>query len=499
MKPAPILIGAVAYDQRVVPIWEGMRDYFRDAGVPIDYVLFSHYDRQVEALLTGQIDVGWNTNLAWVKVVRRTGGACRALAAFPEPAAVVEGGDLEVGTGLLMLLRPVLESSPPESLIAVRSSAPSVAHDLPAWCRVMAHAYLAAQEGEEGALYFLRTAPFQTVLTAEQPDWGIRLPRRADGELHTRDWMVGRAGEVPEHASLTSGFAPRGAVVELGTPAWEFSINDRDTVWAAEVADLYEQATAGQWDASRDIPWEALPPLPEPLERAVCQVMTPLAENEYSALYVPARLVPKINPQFSEVVLFLCTQMMDEARHIEAFTKRALANGGGLQYSAASSQLSLKTLFDQHDFTSASFLLSVLGEGTFLDLLRFIEQHAPDPVTAEICRRARADETRHVHFGMAHVRYYLGRDPSHQDQLIRAARERAQFMSSVTEVSPRIQEALAVLAAGGLCPERLPAGIDAVRSLIGEMHEHRVRRLQSAGFGAAQADEISTLHTPNFM
>jgi ABC-type phosphate/phosphonate transport system substrate-binding protein len=75
-----ILVGAVAYAPRAVTIWEGMRDYFREAGPAIDYLLFSNYDRQVEALLAGQIDVAWNTNLAWVKVHRRTGGACRALA-----------------------------------------------------------------------------------------------------------------------------------------------------------------------------------------------------------------------------------------------------------------------------------------------------------------------------------------------------------------------------------------------------------------------------------
>src|SRR5215471_13400711 len=75
-----ILVGAVAYDPRVVPIWEGMRDYFREAGVPIDYVLYSCYDSQVRALLAHQIDIAWNTNLAWVKVHRRTNGACRALA-----------------------------------------------------------------------------------------------------------------------------------------------------------------------------------------------------------------------------------------------------------------------------------------------------------------------------------------------------------------------------------------------------------------------------------
>jgi ABC-type phosphate/phosphonate transport system substrate-binding protein len=76
----PILVGAVAYDPRVVPIWEAMRDYFRAAGPAIDYVLYSNYDRQVQALLAGHISIAWNTNLAWIKVQRRTGGACRALA-----------------------------------------------------------------------------------------------------------------------------------------------------------------------------------------------------------------------------------------------------------------------------------------------------------------------------------------------------------------------------------------------------------------------------------
>jgi phosphonate transport system substrate-binding protein len=76
----PIVVGAVAYDPRVVPIWESMREYFLASRTPIDYVLFSNYDSQVKALLAGQIEIAWNTNLAWVKVHRRTHGTCRALA-----------------------------------------------------------------------------------------------------------------------------------------------------------------------------------------------------------------------------------------------------------------------------------------------------------------------------------------------------------------------------------------------------------------------------------
>ena len=57
MLDQSIFLGAVAYDPKVVTIWEGMRDYFRDAGVDFDFALFSNYERQVETLLRGHIDV----------------------------------------------------------------------------------------------------------------------------------------------------------------------------------------------------------------------------------------------------------------------------------------------------------------------------------------------------------------------------------------------------------------------------------------------------------
>lgn len=76
----PLIVGAVAYTPNVVTIWEGIRDYFADGPAEMDFVLFSNYGRQVDALLEGIIDIAWNTNLAWVRTVARTDGACRALA-----------------------------------------------------------------------------------------------------------------------------------------------------------------------------------------------------------------------------------------------------------------------------------------------------------------------------------------------------------------------------------------------------------------------------------
>jgi hypothetical protein len=198
-------------------------------------------------------------------------------------------------------------------------------------------------------------------------------------------------------------------------------------------------------------------------------------------------------------VLFLTTQIRDEARHIEVFIRRALSGGVGLQFSSASTQRSLKTLLDREDFLEASFLLSVLGEGTFLDLLKFIEAHALDTVTAEIARRTRVDEARHVHFALTHMKHAIESNSALKGRLAGAARERASALAEVRNVNPLVEESLVVLAAGGLSAAALPKGVKATRQLYEAMHVNRIRRLQMIGFSPAEAETLSQSHTPNFM
>jgi phosphonate transport system substrate-binding protein len=62
-----ILMGAVAYDPKVVTIWDGFRAFFAEKGLDFDYVLYSNYERQVEAHLAGNIHVAWNSPLAWLQ------------------------------------------------------------------------------------------------------------------------------------------------------------------------------------------------------------------------------------------------------------------------------------------------------------------------------------------------------------------------------------------------------------------------------------------------
>jgi phosphonate transport system substrate-binding protein len=76
---AELRIGAVAYAPKVVTIWEGIREYLGDRGLRTEYVLYSSYPGLVDALVAGQIDIAWNTPLAYLQARERLGGQCLVL------------------------------------------------------------------------------------------------------------------------------------------------------------------------------------------------------------------------------------------------------------------------------------------------------------------------------------------------------------------------------------------------------------------------------------
>src|SRR6516164_8002445 len=82
-----IWLGAVAYDPKVVTIWEGMRRYFHaEAHLPVEVVLFQSYEMQLAALLASpddfapRIDIAWNTNLAFLQAEEWSAHRCRPIA-----------------------------------------------------------------------------------------------------------------------------------------------------------------------------------------------------------------------------------------------------------------------------------------------------------------------------------------------------------------------------------------------------------------------------------
>jgi ABC-type phosphate/phosphonate transport system substrate-binding protein len=67
---APLILGAVAYDPKVVTIWEGFKDYFEGQGLAFDYQLYSNYESQVRGHFAGHCQVAWNSPLAWIETER---------------------------------------------------------------------------------------------------------------------------------------------------------------------------------------------------------------------------------------------------------------------------------------------------------------------------------------------------------------------------------------------------------------------------------------------
>lgn len=410
-------------------------------------------------------------------------------------AVAIEGGDLPLGGGLLALVRPALRLLEPGGVLAVLSTSATVREDLPTYCRVEHHAYLGVERLADGRdRHLLERGPLGVPGGARER--GLRLVPPAGRYPAQR---VLDAVPMPARADPATGFAPRGAQVEPGGPPHPYDLLERDRVSPPDVAALYDQAVVAQWDASRDVPWERAGAADPAVEAAVGQIMTFLAENELSALYVPAHFVPRIHPAYAETAMFLATQMADEARHIDVFLKRARAAGGGLGISSVTTSRSLLSLLELGDFTEAAFLLSVLGEGTFLDLLRYVEDHAPDEATRVLAGRARADEARHVHFGMSHVRHALAHDAALYARLEAAVRKRAATLADLAGVPAPLHDALVVYAAGSTAPAAIARGHEAFRALLETMHENRVKRLKTAGFDEAQARTLSDLHSPNFM
>ena len=418
------------------------------------------------------------------------------MTAGPQVDHRVDCGRLELGGGLEVLLTAALERVPHGGVLEISTPSRGVALELPGWARAAGHAVVGEARADGAWTVLVRRGASARILAGPLPDARDAPPLRAGGELHTADWRGG--APPPAHPDPSAGFAPLGSVPERRESSYHWSLSDRDRVWADDVGELAEQASAQGWDASRDVPWEAAHGLRPDTERAVAQVMTFLAQNEYAALYVPAGFLPHVNPQLTELLLWLGSHVHDEARHIEVFTKRSLI-GGQAGYALASTELSLQTLLEERDFTASSLLLNVLGEGTFLDLLKFLAERAPDAASATAARLAHRDERRHVHFGVSHIRRAMTLDPDLRGALVAAAERRADRLASLSGLSPVLTEALVVMTAASMQPAELAEAAGGVRDLMATMERNRLRRLVACGFDEATARHLSDLHTPNLM
>ena len=306
-------------------------------------------------------------------------------------------------------------------------------------------------------------------------------PRRG---LTYRDLDIGSYGftNVPEKVRTNRSYAPRGAEITDGLPDAQPWVSRKSEVWAFNTESYYEEAVTRQWNVTTDIPWERLEgvELPETTGKALSQLMTFLTDVEMIATDTPAMWLPRLNPDFVEVKAFIASQAMDEARHTEAFRKRALTTGWGLMKASPMNEMALKHLRDADSFSEMSVALHLVAEGNVLTLFRFSEFLSPTDVDKRIFRLVMQDEARHVGYGMQHFKYVLENFPEKRD-VVHAHLDEAENISFAGAAATELTESFIILAGGGLKRENIEEGIKVTtRFNLKQMEEH-FERLEKCG------------------
>ena len=140
-----------------------------------------------------------------------------------QPDAVCDGGDLDCGSGLLLLIRDAMAPLGDGQVLEVRSREISVKEDLPAWCRMVGHALLSV-EPAAGSYTRFRIAKKSQGQAANAPSlhgdleaarkfaWSARV--RWTSGMQARAFVRNHAFDVGQPASFdTSDAAP--SAVEL--------------------------------------------------------------------------------------------------------------------------------------------------------------------------------------------------------------------------------------------------------------------------------------------
>jgi hypothetical protein len=188
---------------------------------------------------------------------------------------------------------------------------------------------------------------------------------------------------------------------------------------------LYSKGKSLQWDAAQGIEWDrpidpgapvhasAFPLLSLPIlgrvgskareeltAKLMQSVLSQFLHGEQAALMVASKLVA-LCPQF-EAKLYAATQTMDEARHVEVFS-RYLERSGSIQDLDPAARRFLEMVLGADSWLELLIGMQIVVEGAALSSLHAFRQHTRDPVLGQVLDGVIRDEARHVGFGTIHV------------------------------------------------------------------------------------------------
>ncbi|HZP41572.1 MAG TPA: hypothetical protein VFD84_08655 [Candidatus Binatia bacterium] len=310
-------------------------------------------------------------------------------------------------------------------------------------------------------------------------------PRRG---LTYADCNLGQYGydDIPELVRNRNSMAARGSVLPAKLPDLGYTINRKSDVWADGVVVLYEEAKTRRWAPAVDVPWAELAARPDRTrEAAMAQLSTLLAEVALVAMEAAARWVFSINQEFLELKSFLCAQMIDEARHVEAWRKRALVSGEGLGRASVSAEQGLKELLSAETYPEASVGVNLLLGSFVLAACRALAALADTHADRRLAVLSMQDVARSVAYGTAQVRYHLAHQPARAAVLAEYL-DRTEHTVLGIFGSPEFLEPLVLLAGRGQQPAARARGGAFARRWFATAVEEYLARTAAAGLAARE-------------
>jgi uncharacterized OsmC-like protein/TusA-related sulfurtransferase len=129
------------------------------------------------------------------------------------PQAVCDGGDLDCGSGLLLIIKKSMDPLLTGEILEVRSRERTVAEDLPAWCRMVNHEFLRSEPGDNTTRYFIKKGSNQKDLEKELEaakgyEWNVRAQGEKDllAKVHSRNhtFLVGQPADFSTKVNAPS-------------------------------------------------------------------------------------------------------------------------------------------------------------------------------------------------------------------------------------------------------------------------------------------------------
>ena len=220
---------------------------------------------------------------------------------------------------------------------------------------------------------------------------------------------------------------------------------------------LYEKAKASQWNGSTDLPWDtdvdqekvvmenaaagytfsgkllsgeidiSRTPFAKWGEREWVRLgvesqnwmLSQFLHGEQGALLCTARIVETV--PWMDAKYYASTQVMDEARHVEVFSRYLNEKLSGHYPVNAHLGLLLDDILADSRWDMTYLGMQIMVEGLALAAFGFIHHITTEPLLKKLLRYVMSDEARHVAFGVLSLKeYYAGLD-------IAEIRERQEF------------------------------------------------------------------------